>query len=535
MLSVDSLKGHREGNRLEFKRAEGGLPHSFWETYSSFSNTDGGIVVLGAVEGTDGLPVPSGIGDVGSLLKDLWDGLNSPQRASANILVGSDVTVEDWEGREVVLVHVPRADRRMRPVYVGNNPRTGTYRRSGEGDYHVAEETYRSMVRDSAPESADRTVLDAFSLDDLHSETVRGYRNLFRSTRPGHPWTGLSDEAFLTRIGAIARSGDDHALHPTRAGLLMFGEAWRIVSEFPRYLLDCRQELADNNRWNNRLVSGSGDWSGNVLDFWGRASRMLTEGLPVPFRLGPNMRRIDDTPQHRAVREALTNALVHADYSGRTGVVLVRKPDRVIASNPGTLRIALDEVEAGGVSDPRNETMLFMFSLINIGERAGSGFDVLREGARSAGKPEPLLEELYEPDRVRLTLQLEISGLVGFHLPGMGGEGAPLVTAVKPPSGQSVIGADGANAGAVVGANGANGADSGANAGGGTGGAGGPFSDEGARVLDALRANPRVSAVALGKELGMTRRQIQRVQGNLKGAGILERVGGTRGYWRIKA
>ena len=117
----------------------------------------------------------------------------------------------------------------------------------------------------------------------------------------------------------------------------------------------------------------------------------------------------------------------------------------------------------------------------------------------------------------------------------MGGEGAPLVTAVKPPSGQSVIDADGANAGAVVGANGANGADSGANAGGGTGGAGGPFSDAGARVLDALRANPRASAVALGKELGMTRRQIQRVQGNLKGAGILERVGGTRGYWRIKA
>lgn len=112
---------------------------------------------------------------------------------------------------------------------------------------------------------------------------------------------------------------------------------------------------------------------------------MLTEGLPVPFRLGPDMRRIDDTPQHRAVREALTNALVHADYFGRTGVVLVRKPDRIIASNPGTLRIPPEEVEAGGVSDPRNRTLLFMFSLLDIGERAGSGYDVLREGTYSAG------------------------------------------------------------------------------------------------------------------------------------------------------
>ena len=119
-------------------------------------------------------------------------------------------------------------------------------------------------------------------------------------------------------------------------------------------------------------------------------------------------------------------------------MVLVRKPDRIIASNPGTLRIAVDEVEAGGVSDPRNETLLSMFSLLNIGERAGSGYDTLREGMYSAGKPDPLLEELWEPDRVRLTLELETSGLTDFRLPGMGGETSPLVTEIKPPRGDQV-------------------------------------------------------------------------------------------------
>ena len=93
---------------------------------------------------------------------------------------------------------------------------------------------------------------------------------------------------------------------------------------------------------------------------------------------------------------------------------------------------------AGGVSDPRNETLLSMFSLLNIGERAGSGYDTLREGTYSAGKPDPLLEELWEPDRVRLTLELETSGLTDFRLPGMGGETSPLVTEIKPPRGDQV-------------------------------------------------------------------------------------------------
>lgn len=334
----------------------------------------------------------------------------------------SDVEVADYEGRPLVFVHVPRADRHLRPVFVNNNPKTGTYRRNGEGDYHVTSDVYLSLVRDSMSESIDRVLLEEFSLEDFNAETVRAYRDSFRAARPDHPWVGLDDTSFLMRVGAAGRSENDHLIHPTRAGLLMFGEAWRIVDEFPQYFLDCRQVLDDGNRWNNRVVSSSGDWTGNVFDFWHKAYRMLSEGLPVPFRLAPDMRRVDVTPQHRAVREALTNALVHADYFGRTGVVVIREPGRVITRNPGTLRIGLDEVEAGGVSDPRNETLLSMFSFVNIGERAGSGFDVLREGTRSARKPDPVLEELWEPDRVLLTLELETSGLAEFDLPGMEGE-----------------------------------------------------------------------------------------------------------------
>ena len=66
----------------------------------------------------------------------------------------------------------------------------------------------------------------------------------------------------------------------------------------------------------------------------------------------------------------------------------------------------IEEAMKPGNSDPRNETLLRMFSLINIGERAGSGIDELFYGWREAGFADPHYEVSYGPDRTTLTLPL---------------------------------------------------------------------------------------------------------------------------------
>ncbi len=64
-------------------------------------------------------------------------------------------------------------------------------------------------------------------------ESIQRYRNRMANLRPGHVWEGLSDADFLYRLRAIDKSKNDGRLHPTAAGLLMFGYEYEITKIFP--------------------------------------------------------------------------------------------------------------------------------------------------------------------------------------------------------------------------------------------------------------------------------------------------------------
>ena len=59
-----------------------------------------------------------------------------------------DVFVVEEDDVNLIVIHVPRSDYKLRPVYVGENPYKGTYKRNHEGDYHATEHEIRAMIRD---------------------------------------------------------------------------------------------------------------------------------------------------------------------------------------------------------------------------------------------------------------------------------------------------------------------------------------------------------------------------------------------------
>ncbi len=312
-----------------------------------------------------------GISSPNALIKEFWNIINSHKNVSVNIVSDKDVYIQEIGGKNIIVINIPREDRAYRPIYIDGNSITGTYRRNGGGDYKCTKEEYLAMVRDASIKTQDMLVLEETELSVFDEESVNSYRMRMHLSRPNHVWETLENEDFLLRIGAIG-IGKDGRKHPTTAGLLMFGKEYCITQEFNNNFLDYRENYSADIRWTDRVVSSSGEWSGNVYDFYFRVYSKLTQDIKVPFAI-KNGVRVDDTPVHEALREALANCLVNADYYGRQGVVIIKTKDEISFSNPGGFRIEIDAAKSGGVSDPRNSAMLRMFNLINIGERAGSG------------------------------------------------------------------------------------------------------------------------------------------------------------------
>ena len=403
----------REAVDVEVKTAQGQnrlgeLPTDFWPSYSALANTNGGLIALGVKERADKSLELLGLAQVDRVRTQLWDLLNNRQKVSANVLREADVQVLEEDGKALLLVNVPRASRQQRPVYVGQHPLEGTYRRNHAGDYSCQPDEVRRMLAEAQGEgAADSRVLPNYGTRDLNTDTLKAYRNAFKSSKPDHPWLDLGTRKLLEKLGGWRHDRDTGEEGLTVAGLLMFSEAELIQEVIPGYLLDYRETdpVQPDVRWIDRLMP-DGTWSGNVYDFYRQVYRKLVSDLKVPFRIRDGQ-RIDVTPVHEALREALANALSHADYWGSGGVLVLKARDGFSFRNPGTLRLPLEQVLEGGLTDPRNSSLHKMFLMVGAGERAGSGIPKILGAWEGQHWRVPNLLEGVRPDTVSLKLTMQ--------------------------------------------------------------------------------------------------------------------------------
>lgn len=400
----------RYGERINFecKKAESKLPNSVWETYSSFANTEGGIILFGVEEHVREIDPNKRfsfvhIEHINQRITDFWNTINS-EKVNVNILVDSNVGSCEIDGKTIMWIEVPRASYKYRPVYINNNPIKGSFKRNNEGDYHCTEDEVKAMFRDASDSGNDGGLLDGYTMADIDRDSLRAYRIEFEHQNPEHIWNSIEDQEFLKNMGGYAIDRSTGKAWLTAAGLLMFGKGIAIRERFDNIRMDYIDEsnLSSGARWSDRLTY-DGQWENNLYNFVRRIMPKLVRDIKRPFQLN-GMVRIDDTMVHKAIREALINMVIHSDYL-ITGVLKVIKSDKgFLFSNPGHLKLPVRDIYEGGHSLARNPRIQTMFRMIGLGDNIGSGFPAILNAWATENWRKPDLSQNENLHQVELRL-----------------------------------------------------------------------------------------------------------------------------------
>lgn len=394
----------QEDDRLEFKSAKGGIPAEMWASYSAFANTEGGYILLGVED--DG--AISGVTNPQKVIDSIFLQLNNPQKCSVNLCDNNTVFPVTINGKQVVVVAVPRADAVQRPVYLRNNEATCYFRR-GSCDVLCKHEDIIRMRRnrdivESPSFSLDSVILPHSGVQDIDESTLRKFRLRMELTNIGMALQDLETIPLLQKLGGyrIDRATGEEGL--TMAGLLMFGTSDAIAEYYPHFQLDYFEYDGSKEigkRWIDRITN-DGTWPGNLYEFFYKVLPRLTQGLKLPFRLNEDLSRNESTPAHVAVREALANAIIHADYFESFGIRIDLSPAGLVFMNPGSLLVDREQIfsDQPPPSICRNKGIQKMFQALGVVDRAASGIDKIVKGWTDYCIAMPSVKEKVHPDRV---------------------------------------------------------------------------------------------------------------------------------------
>jgi ATP-dependent DNA helicase RecG len=127
------------------RHGDGTLPEDIWETYSAFANTQGGDIFLGLRELGPGRYELAGISKPAAVIAELLAGADDPKKVSANILCIDSIGVVVIDGFNIIHINIPKAPIYLRPIYIGNDPLTGSFVRDRSSDIKLSPDRVRRM------------------------------------------------------------------------------------------------------------------------------------------------------------------------------------------------------------------------------------------------------------------------------------------------------------------------------------------------------------------------------------------------------
>lgn len=379
---MDLLEALRrpEGKTLEFKR-DLSSPDGVLRTIVAFANTAGGTLLVGVEDGTRrvrGVREPLGVEErLANLVSDSIEPRLLP-----------DLEILPWRRTHVLLVQVHPSG--SRPHCLRREGLSGgVYVRVGSTNRRADDQLVEELRRFARGVSFDEQPLPEAGPDAIDFGAARAAfaprRRLRRADLETLRLVTVHQGRPVSTVAGIVLFGSDRERH--------FPDAWMQVGRFRG--VD-RAGILDHREIHELPLRAIEAAVGFVRKHADRAAEIGAVRRLDRWSLPPV-----------AVREAIVNAVVHADYAQRgTPIRVALFDDRLEVESPGLLPFGLtiEDVQRG-VSKLRNRSIGRVFRELGLIEQWGSGIQRMTQACRDAGLPAPLFEEL--GNRFRVTLRTE--------------------------------------------------------------------------------------------------------------------------------
>jgi len=352
---LDILLQEGEGTMLEYKE---GLSSSFAREMVALANTAGGKILLGVRN--DG--TIKGIADSNDLRARIQD-----------IARNCDPPVKILVQRvgEVTVVTVRESD--AKPVQCSD----GFFWRQGAVTQKLSRDEIRDFFQQDGAIRFDLSICPRFRYpDDFDPDKFNNWLQKSSISRGG------SVENILVNIEAAERSGGKLLLR--NAGVLFFARE-------PRRFFNQAYVTCLLFRGIEKVhVLDRKDFAGGAVSDIEESLRFIERNTRTAYRIEKLQR--EEIPEYpmAALREAITNAVMHRDWFNECANVFVEIcTDRIEVSSPGGLPKGMLPADLGRKSVRRNPLIADLLHRIAFIEKAGTGIRRMREGAREKGYPEP--------------------------------------------------------------------------------------------------------------------------------------------------
>lgn len=306
-----------ESTHVEYKECGRRMPDSFYETVVSFSNTDGGSILLGVDDDQNISGVEESKED--KLKSDIITALNSPDCINPPVFV--EPKIHKTEEGVVISIYIPSSSQ-------VHKHREKIYVRDHESDIDITNNHNRlsDLYERKRTQYSETNIYSNLSLNDLDADLFEKARKLIKANKSDHPWLYLENEELL-RASILYRkdyqTGDEGL---TLAAALIFGKDTTIQSLLPAYKVEAMVRVENVDRWDDRMTLRT-----NLIDTYQRLKEFVYKHLPEKFYL-ENDQRVD--LRDKVFREVIGNAIVHREYTSALSTDLIIGSNEVLITNP---------------------------------------------------------------------------------------------------------------------------------------------------------------------------------------------------------